>query len=340
MEKYWEETRMINLEELSQFIRNQTLEDKFSGVVLIAQNYRILFRKAYGLACKRFHVTNRVDTKFNLGSLNKIFTRIAILQLKEQGKLKFDDLVGKFLPEFPPAIANKVTIRHLLTFTAGLGHYWNERFQASMSRLRTVDDFIHLFIEDPLLFEPGERREYSNNCYVVLGKIIEVITGQSYYDYIRKQIYYPAGMLDSDHYELDMPIANMATGYTKFDNGEDIGNIAPPIGSRRNNTFKIGIKGSPAGGGYSTVNDLLRFDIALKDNLLLNSENSNKVLRQANAKESSKPQVILVAGGSTGVAAFFVKYPHSGHTVIILSNYDPDDVETVEEKIRNMILSS
>ncbi|MFX1476338.1 MAG: serine hydrolase domain-containing protein, partial [Promethearchaeota archaeon] len=331
-------TETLNTEELDRFIQGLVAEDKFSGVVLIAKNNTPIFRKAYGLACKRFSVPNTLDTKFNIGSINKIFTKLAILQLAEQGKLTYEDLVGKFLAEFPPAIATKVTIRHLLTFTAGLGHYWNERFRAAIGTLRTVDDFVRLFIEEPLLFEPGERREYSNNCYVVLGKIIEAITGQSYYDYIREHIYTPAGMMDSDHYELDMPVHKMATGYTRQDpwavNGPRTAVNAP----RRNNVFLIGSKGSPAGGGYSTVDDLLRFDLAVQNNHLLSPESSGKVLRPVGAKEESTPRVIALAGGAPGVAAFFVRYPQIGYTVIILSNYDPDDAEVVEKKISTMLL--
>ncbi len=112
------------------------------------------------------------------------------------------------------------------------------------------------------------------------------------------------------------------------------------IGARRNNTFQIGIKGSPAGGGYSTVHDLLRFDIALQNNIFLSPDNSRRVLRPVNAKASSQPRVIILAGGTAGVAAYYVKYPRSDHIVIILSNYDPDDVQAVEEQIRNMLLST
>lgn len=322
----------LDAEELDQFIQHLVGKDRFSGVVLIAKNGKPIFRKAYGLASKRFNVPNKTDTKFNIGSLNKIFTKIAIAKLVEQGKLAYDDFVGKHLPDFPSDIANNVTISHLLAMTSGMGDYWNERFEASIGKLRTVDDFIRLFIDDPLLFGPGEKRHYSNNGYVVLGKIIEVLSGQGYYDYIRENIYRPAGMGNSNHYELDIPVSNLAIGYTKEGLKCSSQNV-----SRRNNMFLIGIKGSPAGGGYSTVNDLLKFDKALHNHVLLSPKYTSTILLPANAEQGKEPRVVTLAGGAPGVAAFYVKYFASGHTVIILSNYDPGDAEVVEKKIHNMM---
>jgi len=322
----------FDAEELDKFIQHLVAEDRFSGVVLIAKNGKPILRKAYGLASKQFNVANKTDTKFNIASLSKIFTKTAIAKLVEQGKLAYDDFVGKHLPYFPSDIANNVTINHLLTMTSGMGDYWNERFEASIGKLKTVDDFIRLFIDDPLLFRPGEKRRYSNNGYVVLGKIIEVLSGQSYYDYIKENIYKPAGMSNSDHYELDIPVPNLAIGYTK----EGL-KCSSQNASRKNNTFLIGIKGSPAGGGYSTVNDLLKFDKALHNNVLLSPKYTSTILLPANAEPGKEPRVATLAGGAPGAAAFYVKYFASGHTVIILSNYDPEDAEAVKDKIHNMM---
>lgn len=324
----------FDAENLDQFIQHLVDEDRFSGVVLIAKNGKPIFRKAYGLASKRFNVPNKTDTKFNIASLSKIFTKTAIAKLVEQGKLAYDDFVGKHLPDFPSDIANNVTINHLLTMTSGMSDYWNERFEVSNGKLRSVDDFIRLFIDDPLLFRPGEKRRYSNNGYVVLGKIIEALSGQSYYDYIEENIYKPTGMSNSDHYELDIPVPNLAIGYTKE------GLKCSQNASRRSNTFLIGIKGSPAGGGYSTVDDLLKFDKALHDNVLLSPKYTSTILLPANAEPGKEPRVATFAGGAPGAAAFYVKYLASGHTVIILSNYDPEDAEAVKNKIHNIVENS
>ncbi|MCK4566979.1 MAG: beta-lactamase family protein, partial [Candidatus Thorarchaeota archaeon] len=246
--------------------------DKFSGVVLVAKEDEIIFEKAYGYACKNFEVPNQLDTKFNIGSLNKVITKIAILQLLQKGKLTLEDLVGKHLPDFPKEIATKVKISHLISFTSGMGDYFNEKFTAGNGNLRTLDDFVPFFIDDPLLFEPGEKMEYSNAGYVVLGKIIEAVSGLDYYEYVKENIYKPAGMADSNHYEIDAIIPRLATGYTHH---MPDGSIHPS--KRRANYFIIGSRGSSAGGGQSTAYDLLKLDRAIANEVLLDKEHSGKV---------------------------------------------------------------
>lgn len=319
----------IDFSELDNFIKEQDKEERFSGAVLIAQNGKPVFKKAYGYASKRYKIENQTDTKFNLGSINKFFTLVMFLLLKEQGKVDFDDKVGKYLPDFPNEIATKVTISHLLNHTSGLGDYFNNKFQAAMGNLRSIDDFIKLFIEEPLLFEPGEQNSYSNAGFALLGKIVEAITGKSYYEYVKEAIYKPLNMENTDHFELDSNTQNLAIGYTK---------VLPEDPSKRmENTFYIGVKGSSAGGGYSTLDDMLKFDNALIENKLLNEENSNKFKREGKDKNGN-PVPMVLAGGHRGICSFYEKYNHLRATVIILSNFDPDDVEIVENKIRSMIL--
>ena len=158
----------FNVIEFEKIFNDLADVDKFSGVVLVAKKDEIVFEKAYGYACKNFEVPNQLDTKFNIGSLNKLITKIAILQLLQQGKLSLEDLVGKHLPEFPEEIATKVKIKHLISFTSGMGDYFNEKFEAGNGNLRKLDDFVPFFIKDPLQFEPGEGNVYSNAGYVVL----------------------------------------------------------------------------------------------------------------------------------------------------------------------------
>ncbi len=326
--------------EIQNVIDEMADQDLFSGTVLIARGEEVLFEKAYGYADKRFNVPNTIDTIFNIGSLNKRFTRIAILQLLQQGLLSLDDLVGKHLPDFKEEIASKVTIRHLLTFTSGLGDYFNDKFNRSIGNLRTLDNFVDLFIDDPLQFEPGERRLYSNAGYVVLGKIIEAISGMDYYDYIRKNIYEPAGMIHSDHYELDRPIPNLATGYTKEMPCCSEPNDDFPEDSRRNNYYMIGTKGSSAGGGHSTVRDLLRFDQAIVGEKLLDSEHSKMAILPLGADLESTPKSIFLAGGASGLCALYLKFFEAGYTIFILSNYDPEDVEPLAGIVRDIIVGN
>ncbi|MHA2027068.1 MAG: serine hydrolase domain-containing protein [Candidatus Thorarchaeota archaeon] len=323
----------INLRKLEALLRKMADEDKFSGVALVHKNGEIVFEGAYGFACKRFSVPNTIETKFNIGSLNKLITKTAILQLLQRGLLDLDDLVGKYLPDFPKDIAEKVKIRHLISFTSGMGDYFNERFASAIGRLRKLDDFVELFIDDPLLFEPGEKKHYSNAGYVVLGKIIEAVSGMDYFDYIRENIYKPAGMDNSDHYELDSPTPNRATGYTR--NSACCESIET---GRRNNFYLIGTRGSPAGGGYSTVRDLMKFDIAVDNEKLLDGRHSKMVMRPIGSSLDTKPKSAVLAGGAPGLIALYFKFFEFGHSVFVLSNYDPEDVEPMVTPIRSLFL--
>lgn len=323
----------FDIEKFEKLIDDQVNDDKFSGTALVAKGDKILFEKAYGLACKTFGVPNDIDTKYNIGSLNKLITKIAILQLVQAGRVDLDDFVGEHLPDFRKDIASSVRIRHLISFTSGLGDYFGQKFDAALGRLRKVADFVPFFIDDPLLSKPGEKRNYSNAGYVVLGLIIEAATGMDYYGYVRENIYTPAGMMNTDHNEVDSTTPMMATGYTRM----------MPDGSehpskRRSNHFIIGSRGSPAGGGYSTVEDFLLLDKAIANNVLLNSAYSNMVLRPLEVDPGAPLRVIAMAGGAPGLTALYIKFFEFSLTFIIMSNYDPEDVEPLAEQIRDLVI--
>src|SRR6185295_5246399 len=241
--------------------------DVFSGTVLLAKDGKVLYSGAWGLASKDFNVPNKLDTKFNLGSMNKMFTSTTIAQLVEQGKLSYDDPLSKFLPNFPnPDAAKKIKIKHLLTHTSGLGSYFNDEFdKSSRARFRTVDDMMQLAKGDSLAFEPGTRWSYSNTGMLVLGKVIEVVTKQDYFDYVREHLSKPAGMVNTDAYQLDEVNKNLAVGYQREFSDD---------GTKRfkNNIFMHVIRGGPAGGGYSTAEDLVRFAEALTSGKLVSKQ--------------------------------------------------------------------
>ncbi len=331
--------------ELDRFISKLAEADTFSGAVLLARADNIMFKKACGLASKRFNVPNKIDTKFNLGSMNKMFTGIAVVQLAQKGKLSFDDPIIKHVPDYPnKEVAEKVTIQHLLTHTSGLGHFWNEKFDDEFRWLRTVEDHIPLFADEPLAFEPGEKWQYSNSGFVVLGFIIERITGQSYYDYVRKNIFEPAGMMNTDSYAMDKPIPNLAIGYTKLSPDE-----SQFTGEWSNNLYIRRIKGGPAGGGFSTVEDMHKFALALRNQKLLNQKYTAMILTGITEiapktkyaygfRESTVSGYRFVGhtGGTAGVEAIFRTSPDSGFTFIILSNYD-NSTRPITAKIGKLI---
>jgi CubicO group peptidase (beta-lactamase class C family) len=255
---------------LEQFVGTLARADLFSGTVLLAKDGKTLYSAAFGQANKDFAVPNAMDTKFNLGGMNKMFTSTVIAQLVEQGKLSYEDPLSKFLPDFPSAAAaHKIRIKHLLTHTGGLGSYFNDEFmRSSRDRYRSVDEMMQLAKGDSLAFDPGSRWSYSNTGMLVLGKVIEVVTKQDYFDYVREHLAKPAGMMSTDAYELDRVNSNLAVGYQR-EFAED-GTMG-----YRNNIFMHVIRGGPAGGGYSTAEDLLRFATALTSGKLVRSRRSS-----------------------------------------------------------------
>jgi CubicO group peptidase (beta-lactamase class C family) len=249
-------------------------------------------------------------------------------------------------------VADRVTIHHLLTHTSGLGRYFNPRFEAARSKLRAVMDYIPLFVEDPLAFEPGAGWRYSDAGFILLGAAIESITRQTYFEYVRNHVYQPAGMINTDAYEMDRPVPNRAIGYT-FNGLDD----RPNDGPRRNNLFMHVVKGSPAGGAFSTVEDLSRFSQALLGHHLLNPELTDLVLagkvtlgeatlgtpeekRYAYGFMVTLVEGKRIAGHSgtfPGVGARLDMYLDHGYTVVILSNYDPFITQAIGNRLREWI---
>jgi CubicO group peptidase (beta-lactamase class C family) len=332
---------------LDHYLDHLASRDRFSGTVLIAKDGKPFYTRAYGLASKRYNIPNRLDTKFNLGSMNKMFTGVAIMQLVEQGKISLNDTVGKYLPDLPrPEIAEKVTIHHLLSHTSGMQDYWDELFDSNFWEVKTVSQLAKLIFEDTLLFEPGMDFHYSNSGPIVLGMIIEKATGQDYYDYVREHIYQPAGMINTDCYEMDTPVPNLAIGYTKL-NYDGTHN---PDGKWRNNLFLHAVKGGPAGGGFSTVEDLLKFDIALRNYKLINKESfdlltTGKVQRDPGRKyaylfqdrDIKGQRIIGHGGGAPGINAMLDMYLDTGYTVAVMTNYD-EAASIVASKIEKLLV--
>ena len=332
---------------LGMYLQRLAAADVFSGSVLVVKDGKPIFQNAYGLASKAYNVPNRIDTKFNLGSMNKMFTAVAVAQLVEQGKLSFDDTVGKILPDYPnKEVAEKVKIHHLLTHTSGLADYFTPKFfETSKDRFKAVKDYLPLFVDQPLLFQPGERMSYSNAGFMLLGAIIEKVSGQDYFNYVREHIYKPAGMNDTDAYELDHDTPNLAIGYT---NENDEGRFIP--GPRANNLFLHVVKGGPAGGGFSTAPDLLKFANALMGHKLLSQRytdivTTGKVVASPGVKygygffcaEVNGKRTVEHSGGFPGINSQLEIHLDTGYTIIVMSNYDPPIAQLIVRKIGQMI---
>jgi CubicO group peptidase (beta-lactamase class C family) len=335
-------------EELEAFMKKLAAADVFSGTVLLAKDGKPIFKAAYGIANKDFDAPNRIDTKFNLGSMNKMFTAVAIAQLVERGKLSFEDPLAKYLPEFPdPSAAQKIKIKHLLSHTAGLGGYFSRAWgESSRGLYRTVDDMMkRAAADEKLLFEPGSRWQYSNTGMLVLGKVIEKVTGQSYYDYVRDNITRPAGMINTACFELDNVNPNLAVGYEKefTDDGYHF----------TNNIFDHVLRGGPQGGGYSTVEDLLRFDVALRSNKLVGAEYVKLLLSPKPELNSPRygygfqidtdAQIAGHGGGFKGINSNLDMFLGTGWTAVVMSNYGgapPPVQQKMRELVRLLLTSS
>ena len=333
-------------QQIQSYLDSLATDNKLSGAVLVAKDGATIASKASGMANQATGTPITLETKFNLGSMNKMFTAVAIAQLAQQGKLDFNDPISKHLPDYPNKdVAGKVTIHQLLTHTSGMGMYWNDKFMAQREKLVTVAAHFPLFVSDPLLFPSGEKFQYSNSGYMVLGAIIEKISGQDYYSYVQEHIYKPAGMTDTGFYEPGREIPNLAIGYSRMSpDGKQ-------LAEARDNTNTREVRGGPAGGGYSTVEDLVKFHMALRSYKLLNEEYTKLVTtgkvdaggpigRYAYGfgdKVFGGKHIVGHNGGAPGIAANFEMYPELGYTSVILMNSDPPTMMPVIMGIRKLI---
>lgn len=334
------------IEKVETFLDTLAAADQFSGAVLIARENRPLLTTARGYAVHPQVLLNRPNTKFNIASVTKMLTAAAVLKLVAEGKLNLHTPISAYNTELP--YADQITIHQLLTHTAGFDRYWNDAYRARRSDLRTIADYLKLFDKTPLEFPPGTRHHYGNTGYVVLGALIEQATGISYYEYMRQAIYAPLGMQDTDHYEMDLPRANLAVGYT-------LSNwYGPTDGQRRANHFIYAIKGSPSEHCFSTVQDLFLFTEALQQGRLLDAEYLELCFTpHASAEQPGVSygygvhiiddgvhgRVIGHGGRALGGDAFALMYRDLGCTVIVLSNYDRPAARLVVNEVADLLIA-
>lgn len=294
-------------------------QDQFSGVVVLAKRGVAVFERAVGMADREARLPNDVGTAFNLGSINKVFTATAVRQLAAAGKLDLDSAIAGYWPDYPNAeVARRVTIRQLLQHRSGIGgNIFGAPPGGKRSDVRRLRDFLPLFAAEPLRFEPGTREEYSNAGYVVLGLLVERLSGEDYFDYVRRHIYEPAAMSRTAHFGVDSLPPNTALGYTR--GGE--GGPPPASGPLHRNTELLPGRGSSAGGGYSTAHDLLHF---------------LQAIREARVP-GAPPSGLGVAGGAPGINATLDGDLPGGYDLIVLANLDPPAAQRVAWLVRGWL---
>jgi D-alanyl-D-alanine carboxypeptidase len=294
---------------------------KFSGVWLWAKNGVAVTSGARGKADRERGIDNTLNTRFRIGSMNKMFTAVATLQLVERGKLSLDDTIVKILPDYPNTnVASKVKVRHLLSHTGGTGDIFGPEFEAHRLELKSLQDYVKLYGERDLQFEPGTKWEYSNYGFLLLGVLIEKVSGKSYYDYVAENVYKVAGMTDSGSEPESVEVANRSKGYMR-DRFEIVSNEST-----------LPWRGTSAGGGYTTAADLMKFADALRSNKLLKAETLAEATRPQFTPgdygfgfQIGRPDEVRTfghGGGAPGMNSILRVYPESGQTVIVLCNLD------------------
>lgn len=360
---------------LDRYVKELADKDEFSGTLMIAYRGRQVLARAYGWADKERKVPNRIDTIHALASASKPFTGLAVVQLAQQGKLRFYDLVSKHLDGLPAGMAERITVHHLLTHTSGLGdarrpgekpppervhHSYEEQMAGFWADLKTFE----------LEFAPGTRKAYSSMGYILLGELVAKVSGMSFQEYVRRNIFLPAGMRDSGYYDRRQWLTDerIAHPYMYQKDGTrvdavrnlDKGSVYGDAGQGSNSAR--GWMGTGGGNGFSTAPDLVRFAVALQagalaarpyTELYVNGKISAKPLKEDTSGNSlrgetfqaygpvaalyNNQRLITHGGGAGGISTSWSIYLDTDWTAVILSNYDLRSIEPIIDMERRLI---
>lgn len=310
----------------------------FNGSILVAENGSILFEKGYGYADREQKLQNTPETKFRIASLTKQFTAMLIMQLVEQGKIKLDAKLSEYLSYYRKDNGDKITIHNLLTHTSGVPNYTNSTFmEKHVDKAITPKDLIITYGSGDLDFEPGSKYNYSNTAYVMLGAIIEQVTGKSYETVLQEQILSPLGMTNSGYEHNDIKMTNQATGY---DN-----NPGEVVVSK---FIDMSIPFS-AGAMYSTVEDLYKWDRALYTDKLVSAESKQKIFTPflnnygygwniIKAKTMDAEKTIYThSGGINGFSTNIMRVESDNLVIIVLSNYANGQASKISNEISKIM---
>ena len=325
--------------QLSSFIDSLYLINSFSGIVAICKNAEIIYEHSKGYANKENQTIINTSTLFNLASMNKMFTGVAIAQLVEKNMLSLSDRVIKFFPEYSDKNwAGKATIENLLTHTSGLGEFIP--FQHKIKSLFNLSEIVDTISETVSKKDPGNEMVYSNAGFYFLGRIIEIITGENYFEYIKQNIFIPAGM-NNTFFEVNDD-QQYATGYMY----DEIANSIVP------NTKVVKKKGGPAGGAYSNVKDIIAFQKALMDGKLISKKSLELItVMKVKGKMPGLGYGLGIGvgvipngmkwvghnGGAPGIATDYSWFIESGYSVIILMNQDAQSNLPIMMNVKFMV---
>lgn len=331
-----------------QFLRDLAAQDQFSGNVLLAHRGRAILTRSYGMAHKAQDIPNRPETLFLLASVTKAFTATAVLQLVQNGQVALDATLGTYLSDFTGDAATRITIHHLLTMTSGLGDYsqmpgWYQESKTWTSASAVLDGTMSYILAEQPQFPPGSGYFYSNSGFVILGKIVAQVAGVDYWDYMRRNVFRPAGMTRTDFYTRDQVLGMMADGTMAHNYASQHGGARVDLLTYGKPMF-IGLPDG-AGGPHTTAADMLAFATALRNGTLLRPDYVRLAL---NGKTPLSPlptpfddaiqlyfsgygltdtlindrHILSHAGEGPGVTSNLDIYPTLDWVAIVLENYD------------------
>lgn len=314
-------------QQIEQLLSKYNEYGQFNGSALVTENGKIIFKKGFGLANMEWNIPNQPDTKFRLGSISKQFTALLIVKLAEEGKLKLDVPITTYLPDYPKENGDKITTHHLLTHTSGIPNYTNAPnfFKDKARNPYTPAEFVKTFSSLPLEFTPGEKFNYSNSGYFLLGYIIEKVSGKTYEQYLQEIIFTPLKMVNSGYDHSDVILKNRAAGYEK--QGKKIVNAA---------YLDMSIPYA-AGSLYSTVGDLYLWDQALYTNKLLSEKSIESLFKpyikaggasygygwfvdEFDNGDKGKPKMVGHGGGINGFNTIISRILTDKNLVVLVNN--------------------
>lgn len=320
----------VRTERLNALLNDAASKDVFSGNVCIEEAGQPVYQKCQGVSDFETGEKNSFETRFSIGSITKVFTRVMVLQEIAEGKLKETDHLGQFLEGFSPEKADKITIGQLMNHQSGLGQYYDlPEFDPESAQINHAADFLPWIQKEPLLFQPGTATQYSNSGYVALAAILEKLDGKSYPEILQARILDPLGMAQTGFLFRNKKAPGKAVGY-----------LSNQPGPRQNN-LDMPLLGGGDGGMYSTVGDLLKFFHSLADdNKLLSDANKVNLVNEplfpkkyASWSEFRQSGKLAVAGGAPGISAVAGLNLEKNRVVIVLSNYDEGSAEAIFQRI-------
>lgn len=323
-------------QEFSNIIEEYHSKKNFNGTVIIATNGKIDFLKSIGLANREHNIQINDTSKFNIASITKTFTAVLIMKLVEEKRIDLNHTIGKYLPDFKGEGKNIITIHNLLTYSSGLENKLDNLGMTPYQSNITIDDFIDKYCANNLDYKPGEKSVYGNTEYILLHKIIENVSNDSYENYLKKVILDPLKMKNTGMSKPTEIVKNLCDAYLYKDSSNTFYKEEPYY-----TNLYFG-----SGALYSTVEDLLKFDQALFNNKILSKETTEKLLTihpelgytayglwGSTGWGNFKETFYYRTGGIQGSNANWIHTIDNGKTIIVLSNTDATNLYEFSEKL-------